>query len=136
MGIWAKSLRNKLDLELAQADTEHLEESGLSGVKNIAFFADGVVLALAVLVAQNNLALDHADGDIESAQLRLKGVLNRDVVLSGDLAGGRVDNARGDLEGAGGNNAGAGKVNEGEVVEVFLDVLNRSVGEDQADVAS
>lgn len=125
-----------LDLELAQAHVKHLEQPRLSRVEDLALLADDIRLALAVLVAEDNLALDHARGDTQAAQLGLEGVLERNVVLGGDLAGGGVDDARGDGEAAGGDGAGARKVDERQVVKVFQDRLDGAVGQDQADVAA
>lgn len=128
-------IRQNLDLELAQAHVKHLEQSRLAGVEDVALLADDVGLALAVLVAEDDAAFDHARGDAEPAQLRLQGVLEGDVVLGGDLAGGGVDDARGDAEGAGRGDAGARKVDEREAVKVGQDGLGGAVGEDEADVA-
>lgn len=55
--------RNNLDAELAEADAEELQQPRLARVQDVALLADDVALAGAALVAEDDLALDHAGGD-------------------------------------------------------------------------
>ena len=128
---------HQLDLELAEADAEELEQPRLPRVEDLALLADGVPFArLARLVGpEHDLALDHARRHAEPAELGLQGVRHGHVVLGGDLASRGVDDAGGHGEGAGRLGAGARKVDLGERLEVGGDLGGVAVGEEQADGA-
>ena len=54
-------------------------------------------------------------------------------MLGGNLAGGSIDDTGRDGEVAGGNGAGAGKVDGSEVLKVREDFFGGTVGQDQTD---
>lgn len=125
----------QLNAELAQADAEQLQQPRLPRIQRLALLADNVVVALAGLVAEADLALDHAGGHAKAAELGLERVGDGHVVLGGDLATGRVQGTGGDGDGSGGDRAGARKVDLCQVDEVVLDFRGVAVGEDEADGA-
>lgn len=126
---------DNLHAELAQAHTEHLEKSRLSGIQDLALLADSVLFTLTTLVTEDDLALDHAGRDAESSQLGLESVLQRNVVLGGDFASGGINDTGGDAECSGGSDACAGKVDKRQRREVVEDFLGGAVGQNEANVA-
>lgn len=89
------------DGELAEANAEELEQTGLAGVEDVAGAADlvGGGAGAAVLLAEHDLAAHHARGHAEAAQLGLERVAERHVVGGRHLAARRHDGALGDREG-------------------------------------
>lgn len=94
-----------------------------------------MALAGAILLAEDDLALDHARGDTEAAQLGLQGMAQGHVVLGGYLAARAVDVAGGDGEAAGRDGAGARKVGRRHVGQVLLQRRRVPVSQQQAHVA-
>lgn len=130
-----RPVRSDVHGELAQTDAEQLQQPRLPRVEQVALLADGVALAAAVLLADHDLAADHARGHAQPAELGLDGVAHGDVVLGGHLAARAHDLAGRDGDGARGVGAGARKVGEVERREVVEHGLGLAVGEQQADGA-
>lgn len=126
-----------MDAELGHADAEELQEARLAGIEDVAGAADDVAPLLVVGGAvggllEHDLALDHARGDAEAAQLGLDGVAHGDVVLGGDLAAGGHDDAARDDELAGGGDAGAREVHLAQLAEVGEEGGRGAVREEEA----
>lgn len=125
------------DAELGHADAEELEEAGLAGVEDVAGAADDVAARVFPRgavggVAEHDLALDHARGHAEAAQLGLEGVAEGHVVLGGHLAGRGHDHAPGHDELARRDRARAREVHLAEIREVRLQRRRGPVREQQA----
>lgn len=120
---------HKLDLELSGSNTEQLQQTCLSGIKNL------TLAAHLVWVLERDLALDQGGWDLESSQLWLEGVRHWDVLLLWDLAAHGVHGSGWDSESAGGWGASAGEISLRVLSEVLDDGVWSTVGEKKTDVS-
>lgn len=127
--------RQYLDPELAQALIKKLQQPRLPRVEDLSLLADGIPLAPANLIPQDDFPPDHARGHAEAPQLGLDGVAQRHVVLGGDGPARGVDDARGDDEVARGDGARAREVDGGEGPEVGCYLGGGPAREEQRHVA-
>lgn len=118
-----------LDSKLCHCDTKELEQSGLVAVEGAAFLADLVV------AVEDDAALVEFCGHAPFPDRHLETVGQGHVVVGGQVSAARVDDAGGDGEVPGGEDAGARVVDFGVILKVLEHVVWFAVGEQQADAA-